>query len=79
MSEAMEKNKEEEPKAKRPRAEEEEEEEEQEETTPLRNDEGNAYVELSPKRRCTVREWKGNILVDIREVRTVMKMSECGM
>ena len=71
MSEALEK---EEPAAKRLKVQDEEEEqEEEEETTPtkrptLRNDEGDAYFELSSKRRCIVREWKGAILVDIREV-----------
>ena len=69
MSEALEK---EEPQAKRLKVDDEEEQEEEEEetTTPttLRNEEGNAYFELSPKRRCIIREWKKAILVDIREV-----------
>jgi hypothetical protein len=38
-------------------------------TTLERNDDGDAYIELSSKRRCTVRQWKGKVLVDIREVR----------
>lgn len=73
----------EEPKAKRPKlsddkeAEEEQDDEEEEETpstnitttTLERNDDGDAYIELSSKRRCTVRQWKGKVLVDIREVR----------
>jgi hypothetical protein len=81
MSKAAMKSKEE-PKAKRPKlsddkeAEEEQDDEEEEETpstnitttTLERNDDGDAYIELSSKRRCTVRQWKGKVLVDIREV-----------
>jgi Transcriptional Coactivator p15 (PC4) len=33
------------------------------------NSEGDAYWELSTQRRITVRSFKGNVLVDIREVR----------
>jgi len=32
-----------------------------------RNDEGNSYIELGKKRRVTVREFKGQTLIDIRE------------
>jgi len=35
----------------------------------MRNDDGDAYFELSKARRVTVRQFKGNVLVDIREVR----------
>ena len=43
-------------------------------TPAQRNEEGDAVFELSAKRRCTVREWKGNVLVDIREVRILIRV-----
>mmetsp|Transcript_16174 Transcript_16174/g.19443 ORF Transcript_16174/g.19443 Transcript_16174/m.19443 type:complete len:110 (+) Transcript_16174:185-514(+) len=33
-----------------------------------RTDAGEAFFEISPKRRCSVRKWKNKIYVDIREV-----------
>ena len=34
-----------------------------------RTDDGEAFFDLSTKRRCTVRKWKEHVLIDIREVR----------
>lgn len=43
-----------------------------------RTEDGDALFELSAKRRCTVRKWKNNVLVDIREVRRCTNcVSEC--
>ncbi|KAL3772562.1 hypothetical protein ACHAWU_006760 [Discostella pseudostelligera] len=36
-------------------------------TAVKRNADGEAYFELGTKKRCTVRKWNNNVLVDIRE------------
>jgi hypothetical protein len=46
----------------------EEKNEEVAKITPMKNNEGDSFFELSGKRRCTVRKWNNNILIDIREV-----------
>mmetsp|Transcript_244 Transcript_244/g.336 ORF Transcript_244/g.336 Transcript_244/m.336 type:complete len:125 (+) Transcript_244:46-420(+) len=47
---------------------EDEEEEEDEEAIPAkRNADGEAYFEISSKRRASVRKWKGKVFIDFRE------------
>ena len=51
--------------------EEEDDHETETESVVKRNADGEAYVELGTKKRCTVRKWNNNVLVDIREVRVL--------
>ena len=34
------------------------------------NDEGNSYFSIGGNRRCTIRKWKKQIFIDVREVST---------
>ncbi len=63
---------EEEPQTKKVKREETEAADESEAKEFKRNKEGDAYFDLgSAKKRCTVKTWKKNVLVDIREVSSV--------
>ena len=34
----------------------------------LKNDSGESYIDISAKKRVTIRKWRDNVLIDIREV-----------
>jgi hypothetical protein len=48
---------------------------EENETAVKCNADGEAYFELGTKKRCTVRKWNNNVLVDIREVNVALYLS----
>ena len=53
----------------RVKEEEEQEEDDGDKVEILKNDNNESYFDLSTKKRVTVRKWKNNVLIDIREVR----------